>query len=66
MRLVINGKPEEVGQVTTLKELLELKNLPEGQVVMELNGGIVPRERWAAVILQPEDTIEILRFVGGG
>jgi len=66
VQLTINGRREEVGQVTTLPELLAGRNLPEQQVVIELNGEIVPRERWAAVVLQPEDALEILRFVGGG
>jgi sulfur carrier protein len=66
MKLNINGKPEEVERVTTLKDLIAFKNLPEQQVVLELNGELVPRDRWVHTLVQAEDAIEILRFVGGG
>jgi sulfur carrier protein len=66
MKLNINGKPEEVERVTTLKDLIAFKNLPEQQVVLELNGELAPRDRWAHTLVQAEDAIEILRFVGGG
>lgn len=66
MQLTINGKREEIGAIATLPELLSWKNLPGQQVVIELNGEIVPRERWETVVLQPDDVLEILRFVGGG
>jgi sulfur carrier protein len=66
MELMINGKSEAVDGPATLKELVALKNLPEQQVVVELNGELIPRDRWGATRLQAEDAIEILRFVGGG
>jgi sulfur carrier protein len=66
MQIWINGKPEDAGGVTTVKELVLMKSLPERQIVIELNGGIVKREQWKSTLLQAEDRIEILRFVGGG
>jgi thiamine biosynthesis protein ThiS len=66
MQLVINGKPVEIAPVATLKELITVKNLPELQVVLELNGELIPRDNWGQTSVQAGDTIEILRFVGGG
>jgi thiamine biosynthesis protein ThiS len=33
---------------------------------VELNGTIVPKASYDEVMLSPEDTLEIVRFVGGG
>jgi sulfur carrier protein len=66
MQIWINGTPEDAGGITTVKELVRIKSLPEKQIVIELNGGIVKREQWENTLLQAEDRIEILRFVGGG
>jgi sulfur carrier protein len=66
MELIINGKPEEVAGPATLKELVALKNMPERQVVIELNGELIPRGNWGETRLSAEAVIEILRFVGGG
>jgi sulfur carrier protein len=66
MRLFINGQTEEIDRVATVQELVRLKNLPDGQVVLEVNGEVISREHWPNAILHPEDKVEILRFVGGG
>jgi sulfur carrier protein len=66
MKIWINGKPEDAGGAGTVQELVRIKSLPEKQIVIELNGGIVKREQWENTLLQAKDRIEILRFVGGG
>jgi sulfur carrier protein len=66
MQLVINGKSEEIEGVATLKELVAVKNLPEAQVVVEVNGELQSGKNRGDVLLQAGDAIEILRFVGGG
>lgn len=66
MKVTINGKPEDIESGMAVEQLLALKDLPTQQVVIEINGELVKRDRWAEVTLQAEDTVEILRFVGGG
>lgn len=36
------------------------------RVVVEINLEIIPRAEYDAVILKDEDSVEVLRFVGGG
>ena len=36
------------------------------RIAVELNGEIIPKQTYASVILNPQDTIEIVQFVGGG
>ena len=62
----LNGKKNEVRDAMTLLDLLADLGIPKEKVVIERNLEIVPRETLATVKLEPNDTIEIIHFVGGG
>jgi thiamine biosynthesis protein ThiS len=66
MIVTVNGTAKEVPEGTGLAGLLELLDLAEVRVAVEWNGVIVPRERYGETILQPDDRVEIVHFVGGG
>lgn len=66
MIIRINGKSEEVGKEKNLSELLLAKGLCAGRVVVEHNLRIVPKEDLERVILQDNDSVEIVSFVAGG
>ena len=63
--VIINGEQlDEAGH--TLADYLTRSGLGESRVAVELNGNIVPRSKYAETILQDGDSVEIVRFVGGG
>lgn len=62
----INGKTETVIQEVSVEKLLSMKNIDPACVVVEVNKNIVKREKYGSVILNDGDTVEILKFVGGG
>ncbi len=62
----LNGKPEEVGEGTTLAELLEAKGVNPRRVAVELNRRILPRDEFPSTKLQGGDVVEVVTFVGGG
>jgi len=66
MELSINGEAAHVPVGLTLLELLEQRNLKEQEVVVERNFILVPKDAFAATLLEPGDSLEILHFVGGG
>ena len=66
MQLLINGEPREVPPETSLQALVRLLDLKEDRVAVELNRGIVRRDRWPETLLQDHDRLEIVQFVGGG
>jgi len=66
MEVVINGEPRHVPPQTSLQELLRLLDLQEDRVAVELNRGIVKRDRWPETLLRDQDRLEIVQFVGGG
>ena len=61
----INGEEKALAGQNLLAYLQEAGFEPE-RVVVERNFEIVPKEQLAQVVIQDEDVIEVLRFVGGG
>ena len=63
--VTINGESEAVsGQI--LLDYLKEAGYDTKSVVVEINMEIIPREKWTDIVLKDEDTVEVLRFVGGG
>ncbi|HEX9763873.1 MAG TPA: sulfur carrier protein ThiS [Candidatus Acidoferrales bacterium] len=62
----INGDQREIPENLTLKELLRFLGLKEERVAIERNRGIIKREAWEQVRVEPGDQFEIVQFVGGG
>lgn len=50
----------------TLTAYLEEAGYPLTRVAVERNGDIVPKASYQETVLQDGDTIEVVRFVGGG
>jgi thiamine biosynthesis protein ThiS len=66
MELSINGEAAHVSPGLTVLELLEQRHLKAEEVVVERNLVLVPRDAFAATLIEPGDSLEILHFVGGG
>jgi thiamine-phosphate pyrophosphorylase len=64
--LHVNGKPEEVGEGTTVADFLAAKKLQPKLVVVELNGTILRRTDFDSTVLRAGDHVEVVHFVGGG
>lgn len=63
---MINGVRETLDRTVSLADLLQARGYPLSAVVIERNGAIVPQSEWERLTLSENDTLEILRFVGGG
>jgi len=66
MDIQLNGKPTSVEDNTTIGQLIRGKGLDPAAVVVERNLAIVPSDEWDQLRLQENDSLEILKFVGGG
>ena len=66
LRVQVNGEPREVDDDTSLPQLVAILNLKAEQVAIELNRQVVRRTAWETTVLHPDDTVEIVHFVGGG
>lgn len=66
MDMTVNGKTETVKDGLTLAGYLAEKNLNPDALVVELNLVVIPRENFSTCALKDGDSLEIVRFVGGG
>ena len=66
MIIKINGKENSVETKMNLHELITDKKLSPEKIVVEHNFNIVPQDKWQDIVLDENDTIEIVSFVAGG
>ncbi|MBO5572371.1 MAG: sulfur carrier protein ThiS [Ruminococcus sp.] len=50
----------------TVAQLLEAMDAGSQRVAVELNMDIVPRASYGETVLKDGDSVEVVRFVGGG
>ena len=61
----INGETKDAAGANLLEYLVN-EGFDIERVVVERNLEIVPKDRIGNVIIEDDDAIEVLRFVGGG
>lgn len=66
MLIVVNGESREVPDGLAVTALLEHLHLRVDRVAIELNGDILPKDRWPDTHLHAGDRFEIVQLVGGG
>ena len=66
--LKINGveRPFSQGLPTNLADLLQRLGVDAATVVAEIDGQIVERKDFATTLLRSGQSVELVRFVGGG
>lgn len=62
----VNGCIVSLNGSLNLFDFLESQNYDITKIAVERNGEIVPKSTYKLVVLDDEDTLEIVRFVGGG
>ena len=65
MVLTVNGKPTEVADGTTIRQLLATLGLKPERVAIELNRKLVRSADYDKE-LKDSDALEVVTFVGGG
>ncbi|MBN1961876.1 MAG: sulfur carrier protein ThiS [Deltaproteobacteria bacterium] len=66
MFVTLNGNRIEVTKGSAIKALIYKLELNEKQIAVEHNGEIVDTDAYSSCILNDDDTVEIVHFVGGG
>lgn len=62
----LNGEACNSYDNITITAMLEKENYDAQKVVVEINEEIIPRNSFDTHIINPDDTVEVLSFVGGG
>ena len=65
-KIQLNGDPYEISNGTNLDELLNKLKIKKNKVAIEVNGEIVEKNKYPNLILNKDDKVEIVKFIGGG
>lgn len=66
MVITVNGKEMNIEKEISLPEFLVSLKLDPKAVVIEHNSKILRNNEWVNIFLKENDTLELIRFVGGG
>ncbi|MDR3281846.1 MAG: sulfur carrier protein ThiS [Endomicrobium sp.] len=62
----INGQNKEIEETTTIFDFLKMNDVVPIEVTLEYNLKVISYEDIKKIVLKNGDTLEVLRFVGGG
>ena len=65
-KIQLNGDSYEISNGTNLNELLNKLKIQKNKVAIEVNGEIVEKNKYPNLILNKDDRVEIVHFIGGG
>ena len=65
-KIQLNGDPYEISNGTNLNELLNRLKIQKNKVAIEVNGEIIEKGNYSNLILNKNDKVEIVKFIGGG
>ena len=65
-KIQLNGISYEIDKGTNLNELLNNLKIQKNKVAIEVNGEIVEKNKYIKLILNKDDKVEIVHFIGGG
>ena len=65
-KIQLNGDSYEINTGTNLNELLNKLKIQKNKVAIEVNGEIIEKNKYTDLILNKDDKVEIVHFIGGG
>ena len=65
-KIQLNGNSYEINNGTNLNELLNKLKIQKNKVAIEVNGEIIEKNKYPNLILNKDDQVEIVQFIGGG
>ena len=65
-KIQLNGDTYEINNGTNLNQLLIKLKIQKNKVAIEINGAIVEKKKYPNLILNKNDKVEIVHFIGGG
>ena len=65
-KIQLNGDPFEINNGSNLNQLLNKLKIQKNKVAIEVNGEIVEKNKYPNLILNKDDKVEIVHFIGGG
>lgn len=66
MEIILNGEKVNLEQSFSLNQLIDKYDMNRETVVVEVNGQLPEKSEYDSIYPKEGDTIELIRFVGGG
>ncbi len=66
MIITVNSERKEVKESITLTELIKFLKIDEIAIVAEVSGKIIAPDKYDSTVIQNNENVELIRFVGGG
>ena len=65
-KIQLNGQSYDLSGEMNLNQLLKNLKIQKNKVAIEVNGEIVEKNKFSSLILNRDDKVEIVHFIGGG
>ena len=65
-KIQLNGDSYEIYNGANLNELLNKLKIQKNKVAIEVNGEIIEKKKYTNLVLNKDDKVEIVHFIGGG
>ncbi len=65
-KIQLNGKKININSKLSVFDVLKKYKINEKKVAIELNGKILPRDNLKKKLINNNDIIEVVQFIGGG
>jgi len=65
-KIQLNGRKITIKQKFSIFDLLKKYKLDKKKVAIELNGSIINKQNYKTKLIQNNDKIELVHFIGGG
>lgn len=66
MKIIVNNKEVDLIQGNTIADLARQLELPLQEVAIALHNRMIPRAQWEEQVLQPGDSLVIIKAACGG
>ena len=66
IQIKLNGEEHSLDDAMDIHSLIKSLEMSPGSVVVEHNREILHRDKYKQAFLKDGDTVELIRFVGGG
>lgn len=66
MQIKVNGRLYNFDDNTTLENIINQLNISSQNIIAEVNGNVITKEKFNKTVIENNSVIELIKFVGGG
>lgn len=66
MQVKVNGTFYDFNDNITLEDIINQLNISSQNIIAEVNGQIITKEKFNKTVIENNSIIELIKFVGGG